>query len=95
MTLPRVVRDLLMFAPSRNRVPVAPVDACRSDPARSTREIFDTFSPTILVEGSRRFWVRMTVKTACDRELVSLSRSCWSKRPFEPSLSVFGSTWRL
>lgn len=73
MTLPRVVSDLLMLAPSRSRVPlryqydispkairvltVAPVDACLSDPARSTSEILDTFSPVILVCGSRRFWV--------------------------------------
>jgi hypothetical protein len=66
MTLPNVVRDLLIFDPSLRRAPyyqpraelertVAPVDACRSDPARSTRDIFDTFSPTILVIGSRRF----------------------------------------
>lgn len=72
MTLPRVVSDLLMFEPSRSRAPygsalgfeessvrrtVAPVDVCRSDPARSTRDILETFSPTILVIGSRRFWV--------------------------------------
>ena len=38
LTLPRVVRDLLMLAPSLRRVPFAPVDSALSDPARSTRE---------------------------------------------------------
>lgn len=73
MTLPSVVRDLLMLAPSFRRVPycpairivqhyerergerertVAPVEACRSLPARSTRDILDTFSPVIFVCGS-------------------------------------------
>ena len=37
-TLPRVVRDLLMLAPSFNLVPFAPVDSALSDPARSTRD---------------------------------------------------------
>ena len=40
MTLPKVVRDLLMLAPSFNRVPVAPVALARSEPAKSTRLIF-------------------------------------------------------
>ena len=42
ITLPRVVRDLLMLAPSLSRVPLAPVDSARSDPARSTSEILLT-----------------------------------------------------
>jgi hypothetical protein len=37
MTFPRVVRDLLMLAPSFSRWPVAPVEFARSDPAKSTR----------------------------------------------------------
>jgi hypothetical protein len=37
MTLPRVVKDLLMFAPSLRRTPVAPVLFARSLPAKSTR----------------------------------------------------------
>lgn len=37
MTFPRVVRDLLMLAPSLSRWPVAPVELARSEPARSTR----------------------------------------------------------
>ena len=42
MTLPSVVSDLLMLAPSFRRVPLAPVESARSDPARSTRLILDT-----------------------------------------------------
>ena len=37
MTLPSVVSDLLMLAPSLSRVPLAPVESARSLPARSTR----------------------------------------------------------
>ena len=67
MTFPRVVRDLLIFEPSLRRAPymsamlsddahtVAPVEACLSDPARSTRDILETFSPIMLVTGSSRF----------------------------------------
>ena len=43
MTLPNVVRDLLMLAPSLSRVPVAPVESARSLPARSTRLILLTY----------------------------------------------------
>ena len=44
MTFPRVVRLLLMLAPSFSLVPLAPVDSALSDPARSTRETLLTFS---------------------------------------------------
>jgi hypothetical protein len=37
MTLPNVVSDLLMFAPSLSRWPVAPVEFALSDPAKSTK----------------------------------------------------------
>lgn len=36
MTLPRVVRDLLIFDPSLSRAPVAPVEFALSEPAKST-----------------------------------------------------------
>lgn len=39
MTLPSVTSDLLMFPPSFNRTPVAPVASARSLPAKSTRWI--------------------------------------------------------
>lgn len=44
MTRPRVLRDLLMFAPSLSRVPLAPVESALSDPAKSTRLILLTWS---------------------------------------------------
>ena len=37
MTLPSVVKDLLMFAPSLRRCPVAPVELARSEPAKSIK----------------------------------------------------------
>jgi len=37
MTFPSVVKDLLMFAPSFKRCPVAPVEFALSDPAKSTK----------------------------------------------------------
>jgi len=37
MTFPSVVSDLLIFAPSFNLWPVAPVELARSDPAKSTK----------------------------------------------------------
>ena len=42
ITFPNVVKLLLIFAPSFNRVPFAPVDSARSEPARSTRDILLT-----------------------------------------------------
>ena len=42
MTDPSVESDLLMFAASFNRLPVAPVSPARSLPARSTRLILLT-----------------------------------------------------
>ena len=44
MTLPSIVSDRLMAAPSLSLSPVAPVDSARSDPARSTRFILAFFS---------------------------------------------------
>ncbi len=42
ITFPSVVKLLLMLAPSLRRVPLAPVDSARSEPARSTKEILET-----------------------------------------------------
>ena len=42
ITFPKVVKLLLILAPSLSRVPLAPVDSARSDPAKSTREILLT-----------------------------------------------------
>lgn len=71
MTLPRVVKDLLMLAPSFKRVPLAPVESARSEPAKSTKLIFETFSVVRSVILSWRRWVKNMVKTAWERELVS------------------------
>ncbi|CAN7986448.1 unnamed protein product, partial [Ixodes hexagonus] len=72
MTFPRVVRDLLMLAPSLSRVPWAPVESALSLPARSTRLILLTFGGgSHPVSLSVLRWVKMMVKTACERLLVS------------------------
>ena len=43
MTFPKVVKLLLILAPSLSRVPLAPVDSALSDPAKSTNEILLTW----------------------------------------------------
>jgi len=42
ITFPKVVKLLLIFAPSFSRVPLAPVESALSDPAKSTNDIFAT-----------------------------------------------------
>ena len=42
ITFPKVVKLLLILAPSLSRVPLAPVDSARSEPARSTKDILLT-----------------------------------------------------
>lgn len=64
MTFPRVVKLLLMLAPSFNRVPFAPVESALSDPARSTSDILLTFSVTKPVVPSCCCCVKNIVKTA-------------------------------
>lgn len=71
MTLPSVVKLLLMLAPSLSRVPLAPVESARSLPAKSTKLIFDTFSEHKSVSSSCFCCVKNIVNTACERELVS------------------------
>ena len=43
ITFPKADKDLLMFAPSFKRSPVAPVLSALSDPAKSTRFITELF----------------------------------------------------
>lgn len=43
ITFPNVVKLLLILAPSFKRVPLAPVESALSEPAKSTKLIFDTF----------------------------------------------------
>ena len=52
MTLPSVVKLLLILAPSLRRVPLAPVESARSLPAKSTKLILDTFSVSKSVASS-------------------------------------------
>ena len=71
ITFPRVVRDLLMFAPSFKRCPVAPVELARSDPAKSTRlqqrktlnsRLSDQETTNLILDT---FSVSMFVPTSC------------------------------
>jgi len=71
ITFPRVVRLLLMLAPSLSRVPLAPVESARSDPARSPNEILLTRSVDSSVVSSNFCCVKRMVNTACEREDVS------------------------
>ena len=66
MTRPRVVRLLLMLDPSFNRSPEAPVLFARSEPARSTRESRDTFTPLTPDASSVSLNVTTIVNTAWD-----------------------------
>mmetsp|Transcript_6228 Transcript_6228/g.16059 ORF Transcript_6228/g.16059 Transcript_6228/m.16059 type:complete len:224 (+) Transcript_6228:1672-2343(+) len=68
MTRPSVERDLLIDPPSRSRSPSAPVRHTRSDPARSTSEIRDVFSPVLPVIVSNVDAVSVMLNTACDRD---------------------------
>ena len=44
ITLPKIIRLLLILAPSASLSPVAPVDSALSEPAKSIRLISDVFS---------------------------------------------------
>lgn len=55
MTFPKVVRDLLILAPSFRRVPLAPVESALSDPAKSTSEILDTCKNLIINNTSLNY----------------------------------------
>jgi hypothetical protein len=54
MTRPRVDNERLISAPSFNRAPTAPVEFARSEPAKSTSIIRETFSVSIPVSTSCR-----------------------------------------
>jgi hypothetical protein len=64
ITLPRVVKERLMLAPSFNLVPVAPVLSARSLPARSTKLMRLTFSVMTFVVSSTFLDVKKMVNTA-------------------------------
>jgi hypothetical protein len=97
ITLPNVVKLLLINAPSFNLFPVAPVAFALSDPARSTSEIRDTFSPARFVVGSSRRCVRRRVKTACERDEVSFMFVAATVRAYHPIISSYSQPmgWRF
>lgn len=64
MTMPKVVRDLLMLLASLSRYPTHAVDFCLSEPARSIKCIFDDLRTTI--PSFDVFAWRFRLKTACD-----------------------------
>ena len=66
MTRPRVVRLLLMLDPSFSRSPEAPVLFARSEPARSTSDRRDTFTPLTPDASSVSLNVTTIVNTAWD-----------------------------
>ncbi len=69
ITFPKALSDLLIFAPSLSRSPVAPVLSARSDPAKSTRfitELFFVSPPSFLV-----IWSNIMVTTVCALLLVA------------------------
>ena len=64
MTLPKIMRLLLMLAPSFNLSPVAPVDCALSEPAKSIRFISDVFSFVFLpVALSKKIYLNPIVVT--------------------------------
>lgn len=71
MTLPSVRRDLLMDAPSFNRVPAEPAKFEFSEPARSTKFTLLTVNPSAPVSSSTWVLVAMMVKIAWLREEAS------------------------
>eukprot|EP00966_Prymnesium_polylepis_P154616 3570433-Prymnesium_polylepis.1 len=79
MTSPSASSDLLMFLPSARRWPVAPERFARSEPARSTRLIFDARRgwwpppPSAAQAAPATVCVTLSSVIACEREDVSLS----------------------
>lgn len=61
ITIPNVVKDLLMFPASFKRSPEAAVIFCLSDPARSTKWSFGVF----------RFWTPFT-KLVIEKDIVKM-----------------------
>ena len=59
-----------MLDPSLSLSPQAPVFTALSDPAKSTNDILLTFSPLTEQPKSVIVWVKMTVNTAWDLNLI-------------------------
>ena len=66
ITFPKIMRLLLIFAPSANLSPVAPVDSALSEPAKSIRLISDVFSLTFFPDAlSIMIYLKAMVVTVC------------------------------
>lgn len=68
LTIKQFTTHLLIFDPSFNRSPTAPVLTALSEPARSTSDNRATFSPDTPVAASVNVCVRTTLKTAWERD---------------------------
>ena len=85
MTFPKVVKLLLILAPSLSLVPLAPVDSALSDPAKSTNEILLTWKYWVqLVQISNIFF--LVPKDDTNFENVQQLTKCTS---FQKLLKIF------
>jgi hypothetical protein len=73
MTFERANSDLLIFWPSLNLIPSAFVFETPSDPAKSTRLIYDDFIKLLPVCKFFSLISMLILKTVCDLEDFSLS----------------------
>lgn len=94
ITLPSTERDWLIFEASRNRIPVACVLLCRSDPAKSTKCNFPLvtlfpFSAPLLLDS------KVTVKIVCERELATLISVAPTDRFFSPIFIKLSSSSKV
>jgi hypothetical protein len=63
ITLPKIMRDLLMFAPSAKRAPSAPVLPALSEPAKSIRLILLISSLSGLPSALKYFYLKIIIET--------------------------------
>lgn len=85
MTFPKALSDRLIFVASFKRSPVAPVLACRSDPAKSTRFSFPL--RIVSLSFSLEICSMLMVKMLCDRELTWFMSVEAIMRFFDPTFS--------
>jgi hypothetical protein len=63
MTLPRIISDLLILAPSASLSPVAPVLPARSEPAKSIRLMLETRLFDGVPSMLKKFYVKVMQET--------------------------------
>lgn len=91
ITLPKIIRLLLMLAPSANLSPVAPVDSALSEPAKSMRLISDVFSLIFLPDPlSMMIYLKDMVVTVCALDEVAFIFVLPIVR-FDVPLSIYAS----